>query len=183
MNVVLEARAWPLAVNLDIAITNEEVALDELQAFPSQAGREKGAEVGSAVFPDAARDDGSGIGFIDGELYIRIGLVVPQEDVVLGFIPLDQVVFEGERFPFRIRHDELHVVDGIHHLVFAFIEIARELEVRPHAVSQRLGLPHVNRLARGVFVEVHAGSRRNSLELGFDGGVHREIRDVKVYQP
>ena len=123
MDVVLQTRPRPPAVNLNVAIANEEIALDQLQSFPGQTRREKRTEVCSAFSANPPGDNRSRKGFIDGQLYIRIGLVIPQKYVVLGPVLLDQIIFEGERFPFRIGHDELHVRYGVHHLIFSNIEV------------------------------------------------------------
>ena len=95
MNVILQARSRPLAVNLNIAVANQEISFDEFQAFPRKTRGEKRPEIQSPIFADAPGDHRSRERLVDGELYIRIGLVVPQENVVLGLVLLDQIIFQG----------------------------------------------------------------------------------------
>ena len=179
VNVILQARSRAFAVDLNIAVTNQEVSFDQLQTLPRKSRGKKRSKIQSPILADAPRDHGSREGLVYSELYIRIGFVVAQQNVVFGLVLLDEVVFQGECFAFGVGHDELDVFDCVHHLVLALVEIARQLEIGSYAVPQRFGFSHVNRLIRSILIEVHAGPGRNTIEFGFKNGVHGSSWDCR----
>src|SRR5439155_3195850 len=179
VNVILQARSRPFAVDLNIAVTYQEVSFDQFGTFPRKSRGKKRPKIQSSIFGDAPRNHRSRKGLVYSELKIRIGFVVAQQNVVLGLVLLDEVIFKGECFAFGVGHDELDVFDCVHHLVLALVEIARQLEIGSYAVPQRFGFSHVDRLIRSILIEVHAGPGRNAIEFGFKNGVHGSIRGQK----
>jgi len=51
----------------------------------------------------------------DGNVDVRVALVVPENDVVAGPVSLDEVAFQQEGFALRGRHGNLHRGDLGHH--------------------------------------------------------------------
>ena len=136
VNVVLQTGSWTPAVDLNVAVADEEITFDQLQRFASQTCWEEWTEVCGAVFANASCDNGTRTRLVDRELYIRIGFVVTQEDVVFRLTLFDEIIFKRECFSFCVGDDKLHVLNAVHHLVFSGVEIRGELEVRSHAVPQ-----------------------------------------------
>ena len=71
-------------------------------------------------------------------------LVVPQPDVVVGLVALDQVVLEGERLHLAVGDDQLEVGDLLGQAGLVLLGGAPGLEVGTHAVAQHAGLAHVH---------------------------------------
>jgi hypothetical protein len=94
MNVILQARTRPVAVDVNVAIPNEKVPFDKLDCFSSQSSGKKRAKVQRAILANATRDHGAGKRFIHGQLDVWIRLVVAQKDVVFRLVLLDEIVLE-----------------------------------------------------------------------------------------
>src|SRR5688500_4840198 len=109
MNVVLETRPLAFAVDGNVAVADEKVPLNELQRLARQPRREKQCEIDRAVLPDPPGDDRPRKRLLDGKFYKWVGFVIAQQYVVLWLILFYQIVFEGERFPFGVGHDEFHI--------------------------------------------------------------------------
>jgi len=83
-------------------------------------------------------------------------LVVAEDDVVPGPVPLDQVGLEDEGLELIAGDDELEVLDLRHQRVRLRVVRPPVLEVGAHATPERGRLAHVDDLALGVLVEVDA---------------------------
>src|SRR6185437_14878005 len=81
MNVVLQARARMIAVEIDLATRQQEAAMDELDYAISEIARKIGAVIGGAILAQAAGDKDLWVALMQRELDIGICLVVAQEDV------------------------------------------------------------------------------------------------------
>ena len=98
----------------------------------------------------------------EGELNVGIRLVVAEQNVEARLTLLDEIVLEGERF-FVVGDDDVVDVDGLAHQRARFRVLpAAFVEVAGHTAAQVLRFAHIDDLAFGVFVEIHAG-------LGGDG--------------
>ena len=71
--------------------------VNEVHQAVRQIAGEVGPEVGGAVFQQPARDVDARILFA-GQLDVRIGLVVAQQDVEARLVLLDEIVLERQRF-------------------------------------------------------------------------------------
>ena len=109
-----------------------------------EAGREVRAEIKRAVLEEAARHVDARIFFKCRVADVRIRLVVPQQDIKLGLVPLDQIIFEGERLAFVIDYDIFEVGD--------FADERTRLRVLP-AGFEEVGLDASSQRARFSDVE------------------------------
>jgi hypothetical protein len=161
VDVVLEAGVGVLAVEVDVATGNFEVAVDKVDEAVGEVGGEVGAVV-LAVFFEAAGDVDAGEFFV-GDFQVGVGFVVAEEDVEAGLVLLDEVVFEGEGLLFVIDEDVVDVVGGGEEGACAGVGETVLVEVAADAVAEAFRLADVEDLAFGVFIEIHAGLER---ELG-----------------
>ena len=90
MNVMLQARSRTLAIDLNAAITNQEIPLYQLQRFSGESGGEKRSGVVRAILLHAPGDHCPRVGLLNSDLDIRIGFVIAQQDVVTRLVLLDQ---------------------------------------------------------------------------------------------
>ena len=88
-----------------------KVAVNELKGPRSQIRREVRPIVKGAVFLDATGDINAREFFVDGQLDVGISLIIAEQNVVLGLVLLDEIVFQGQRFHFVVHHNEFHVRD------------------------------------------------------------------------
>ncbi len=146
------------------------MTFDQAQRLSRETTREERPEIQRPVLADPPRNQSLGVGLVDGELDVGICLVVAKQDVVLRLVLLDEVVFERERFSFRVGHDELDVGNGSHHLVLALVQAPGLLEVAPDPISQRLGLADVDDVSEGILVQVDPRSGRDFPQFRLERG-------------
>ena len=115
------------------------------------------AEIAVALtFFDAARDEHAGE-LLTGDADPGIGLGVLQQDVVLGFVLLDEVVFQQQGIGLAVHHRELGVgYLGNQDAGFG-VQPLRGHEILRHPLVQVLGLAHINHLSLGVIVPINTG--------------------------
>ena len=116
-----------------------------------------GTVIFPAVFYHATGDVHAGELFLQGDLQIGIGFIVPQHDVVTGTVFLDQVAFQNQSFDLAVGHDGFkvfHMADQRFH--FDRMS-ARCPEVAVDPVIQIFCLAYVDNPAGAVVHEVHAG--------------------------
>ena len=131
--------------------------MDEIDDAIRKVGREVRAVILASVLAQPASDVHPGPALAERELDVGVGLIVAQQDVETWLALLDQVVFERKRF-LVVGDDDVLDVDGFANeraglSVFpaAFVEIAG------HAAAEILRLAHIDHVAFGILVEVHAG--------------------------
>ncbi len=146
-----------VAVEIDVAGRNQKIAVNEIDDAVSEVRREEGAVVFRFVFLQAPGDVNARIALAHGELDVRISFVVAQEDVVARLLLLDEVVLERQRL-FFVADDDVFNIDSLTEEAAGFgILVGSSDEVRTYPRAEVLGLSHVDNLAFGVLVEVHAG--------------------------
>ena len=96
---------------------------------------------------------------------VGIGLVVPEEDVVLGTQPFDEVVLQQQGFGLGAGDGGLDVPDARHHVADAGRQV-RLLEVAGNPLLQVPGLAHVEHRAVLSHHAIHAGQVGQGLEMG-----------------
>nr|GFD30289.1 hypothetical protein [Tanacetum cinerariifolium] len=74
---------------------------------------------------------------------VRIRFAVFEQDVVLGLVLLDEVVFEQKRIRFRVDDGELDALDVLDQLL-RFLVVVLLGEVRRDALAQIHGFAHVD---------------------------------------
>ena len=72
--------------------------MNQIDDAISQISGEVGAVVSAAVLTQAARDVDPRPALAQRELYVRVSLVVAQQDVEARFTLLDEIVLERQRF-------------------------------------------------------------------------------------
>ena len=108
MNVELQARLRMEPRQIHLAGRHQKVPVNEVHQAIRQVGRKVRAEIGGAVFDEPARHIDAGEAFV-GELDVRIGLVVAQQNVEARLVLLDEVVFKRQRFFFVVDQDVVDV--------------------------------------------------------------------------
>ena len=93
----------------------------------------------------------------EGELDVRVGLIVAQQDVESRLALLNEVVFEGKGLVF-VGHENVLDIDGLSHKRAGLgVGLRSFKQIRPDAGTQILGLADVDHFAFCVLVEIHAG--------------------------
>ena len=126
--------------------------MDEIGDAIGERSREIRAEVEGAIFTEASRDINTRIAFADGELYVRVTLVVTKKDVVARLLLLDEVVFEGEGLALVV-DDDVFYIDGLAKQGTGLgVGHGGFDEVRAYPGSKALGLADINDLPLGVLI-------------------------------
>ncbi len=165
LDVVLQAGARMVARQIDLAAGDEEAAVDEVDQPMREVARKIRAEVGAAVFTQAAGDEDLGIAVGEGDLDVGVGLVVAQQDVEARLALLDEIVLEREGLMLVGHRDVIHVDRLAHQRAGLGVSLRRSQEVGAHAGAQVLGLADVDHLALGVLVEIAAGEGREGADF------------------
>ena len=158
----------PLAVlDVDRAGPEREQPPDEVHRLVDARRRGVRTEVAAAVGRQLAGplDPREVVG--QGDLDVRVALVVLEPDVEARLVALDEVGLEEQRLADRVDLGDLDVDDPIDDLADAMVSaVAGDLllPVAADAVAQALGLADVQDVAPGVLHQVHAGAVRESVE-------------------
>ena len=159
LDVVLQAGTRVVAVEVDLAAWDQEAAMDDVDEPVRQVAGKVRTEVGGAILAQAAGDEDLGVAVGEGELDVRVGLVVAQQDVEARLALLDEVVFERQGLVL-VGDGDVFEVDGLaHERAGLGVGLRGGEEIAAHACTQILGLADVDDLALGVLVEVTAGAR------------------------
>ena len=168
LDVVVEAWNAGVASGLrPLAGPVAEDPVEHVEGLPDLLRRRVRSEVDDAAPVPLTREHDARKIIPDGDRDVRIRLVVPEPDVERRSMPLDQVLLEVERLPFRLRDDDLDPLDPRDHSLEACPCVAAA-EVRPDAGTQRLGFSHVQHLIALVPEQVDAGLRRQAVQLRLD---------------
>ena len=144
---------------------NQEVAVNQIDNAIRKTGREVRPEVERAVLAQAPRRKHARITLTDRQLDVGIRLVVAQKNVVARLLLLDQIVLERQRFLLVVDHDVVEI-DGLAQQGPCLGVLGGAFQkVRPHPRAQVVRLAHVDDLALGVFVQIHAGRGRKSADF------------------
>ena len=92
-DVVLQTGPGMKARQVDLARWNQKIAVNQVNDAVGQIGREVGTVVRAAVFAQPAGDVNPRPALAQGQLHVRVGLVVAQQDVESRFALLDEIVF------------------------------------------------------------------------------------------
>ena len=165
VDVVLEARALGLPVDLDAAGPEREQRPHQAEGLAKGGRRVERAVVGRAVLLDPPGDQETRELLVRRQLQEGVVLVVPQDDVVAGPVPLDQVRLEDQGLELVGRDDVVEVGDVVDQRVGLRVARAGGLEVGADAGPDGRRLADVDHLPLGVLVEVDARPVREALEL------------------
>ena len=166
-DVVLQAGARMVAIEVDLAAWDEEAAMDEIDQPVREVSGEVRAEIGAAILAQAAGDEDLGMAVVHRQLDVGVGLVVAQQNVEARLALLDEVVLERQRLALVGNRDVFEIDRLAHKRAGLLVHLVGGQEVGAHARSQVLRLTDVNDLALGVLVQVAAcggGQRTNFCE-------------------
>src|SRR5229473_497429 len=149
---------------------NEKVTMDQVNNPVRKVGREVGAIVSAAIFPKSAGDIDSRESLAQSELYVRISLIIAQQDVETRLSLLDEIVFERKRF-FVVGDDDIVNIHRFAYQGSSFRVLdAAFVKIGSNPAAEVLGFADINNLALGVLVQIHAGRGRQTTDFG--GQVH-----------
>src|SRR6185437_15788740 len=97
LDVVLQAGTQVISREINLAGRNQKAAMDQIDNAVSQIAGEIRPVIDAAVFAQPARDVNARVALSQGQLDIRIGLVIAQKDVEAGLFLLDKVIFKRQR--------------------------------------------------------------------------------------
>jgi len=177
MNVILQARARMAASKINGAAWDEEALVNEMQDAAGEAGGKIRTEIERAIFLDAAREVDAGISFGSGEFDVRVGFVVPEHDVELRAVLLDEIVFESEGFAFVTDKDGLEVSNFAGQRTGFCVDPTGFEKIRTHAAAERRSFADIQDVADGVFEQIDAGAfgEKRSYFTGFHVGTARNF--------
>ncbi len=156
IDVIIETRACRTLVEEAIAAgADREEVLDERQVPPEELDLGERPEVAGAVVQHPTRDVYAREVLVQRDLDVRIGLVVPEDDVEPRIVLLDQVRLEEQRLGRRAGHDPVEVLHVAHEHARLVGERGRRLQVGTHPGPQVTRLPHVQDPPARVPEEVH----------------------------
>ncbi len=92
-----------------------------------------------------------------GDANPGIGLGILEENVVLGFVLLDEVVLQKEGIGLGIHYGELGVGNLAYQDAGFGVQALRRHKILRHPLVEVLGLSHINNLSLGVIISVDAG--------------------------
>ncbi len=159
MNLVQQARARAVVVDVVGAGAQAENFLQELHAFAHRAGVRERAEIMVARIEAAAvkREPRK---FVAGQRQVRIGFIVPEKNVVARRQRLDQVVLEQQRLGLGARHrgfDRMHLAQ---HQSDARRDARLLVKIRRDALLEVTGFADIERVAVRAQHAIHAGHVR-----------------------
>ena len=131
--------------------------MNEVKDATRQPGGEIRPEIERAVLLDAPREIDARIFFGRGELDVRIGFVVAEQDVEFRAVFFDEVVLERQGFALVADHDSFEIDNFARQGAGLGIDRARLREIGAHAAAQVARFANVQHCFRGVFEKVHTG--------------------------
>jgi hypothetical protein len=118
-----------VAGEVDLTRGDEKIPVDEVDDPIGEVGREVRTVIGTAVFAEPASDVDARVALAQGELYIRVGLVVAKKDVEARLALLDEIIFKRERL-LVVGYDDVidinclpHERAGFRVIKAAFVEV------------------------------------------------------------
>ena len=159
VDVELQAGFGMVAGQIYLARGDQEMAVDEIDRAMREVGGEVRAEIGGAVFADAAGDEDPRKSFT-GELDGRVTLVVPEQNVVTWLVLFDEIVLQRQGFFFVVEQNVVDVARFGNQGAGLDVSQPVVIEIAADPGAQPLGLTYVNDAAIRVFVQVHAWPER-----------------------
>src|SRR5690242_17896488 len=157
VNIKLKAGARMRTREVHGTGRNAEMFVNEMDDAVGEAVGEEGAEIDGTVFAQASRDVDAGKFLEGGEADVRISLVVAEQDIELGLILLDEIIFEREGFAFVIHNDVIHIGNFAHQRAGFGVGPARFQKIRAHAGAQGAGLADIQGRPQGVLKQIDTG--------------------------
>ena len=124
---------------------------DGLGVFPTGVG----TEIPGPVLRHLAGQGEAGVGLV-GQADIGIALVVLEQDVIPGLVPLDEGALQHQGLELAVGDDDVEVVDLADHGPGLFRVGSGVLKILGHPVFQGLGLAHIDYGVLGVLHDINA---------------------------
>ena len=133
------------------------------RSFPAAVG----AEVPGPVLRRPVGQGESRVLLLHRQADVGVALVILQQDVVPGLVPLDEGILQHQGLKLRVGHDDVKVVDLAHHGTGLFRVGGQVSKILAHPVFQRLGLAHIDDRIFGVLHDIHARLQRQGMGFFF----------------
>ena len=160
--MIFEAR--PSGVHA-AATSQRKQALEQGQRFMHRAGAGIRPVILRPILFHPSGGIYSGIFFIPCHFNERVGLVIPQTDVVTRPMLLDQIAFENQRFHFGSGDNGFKSMDARNQR-FRLRAQAPLLKIRADPVFEIDSLAHINDFAGNIPHQIHPGLIRQQCHLG-----------------
>ena len=135
-DVVVEARSVAFGESDRAAPLQPVNAVEYVHCLVDRSRVAVGPEISAVIPDDIPGLDDPGILLPGGDFYIRVCLVVPEQDVVFGLVLFDQVALQYERFHLRPGGDVFELFDVGDHGPDLGRHVFRRLEILAHPVLQ-----------------------------------------------
>jgi hypothetical protein len=142
---------------IDLAAGKQKAAVDQVDHSMGQVARKERTVVGAAVFAQPAGHKYFGVAVGQGQLYVRVSLVISQQDVETGLALLDEVVFERQGLMLVLHQDVVYVHGFAHERAGLGVCLGSVQNVRAYPGAQVICFADVDHLAVGIFVQIHPG--------------------------
>ena len=164
----VEVQAGPLRPDVPgefaIAGGQPQGGQHRVQGLPGLEPAAEGAEVPGGVLGHLVHQGEAGIR-LPGQADKGVALVVLQQDVVAGHVPLDEGVLQHQGLELAGDEDGVKVVHLGHHVPGLGGVGGAVLKILAHPVFQLLGLAHVDDLAGLVHHQIDAGGQGQVIGL------------------
>ena len=154
--------------------------LHRLQDIVSHAPAAERTVIMGTIIRDFAHQRDSGINLLHIQAKVGIALIILQEDVVLGHIPLDQRAFQHQRLKFTGGHNHVKMMDFTYHDAGFRCMGSRVLKVLADPVFQFFRFADIDDLVGFVPHDIHArriGQRKCFLLQFIKGHVQTPKKD------
>ena len=145
------------------AVRQQQGFGDRGDDVPRLAPAAEGAEVFCPVLASAALDRHGRVFLPHIEADKRIALVVLEQDVVMGFVPLDERIFQYQSFKLAACDNDVEVPHLIHH--GGNLGKMFSMEITRDTVLELFGFADIDNLALLVEHDVHARQQRQPVCL------------------
>ena len=149
------------------ALGQAQGRLDGLDDVLGGAPAAVGAEVPGPVLGGLVGQGEPGVGLSHRQADVGVALVVLEEDVVPGLVPLDEGALQHQGLELAVGDDDVEVVDLAHHGPGLLGVGGQVGEVLGDPVLQGLGLAHIDDLVFGVLHDVDARLQRQAVGFFF----------------
>ena len=94
-------------------------------------------------------------------VYIRVALVISEDDIEAWLVPFDQVVLEDEGFGFRVGNGYLDISDQLHHRAGFGVRVSA-MKIAGHPFIEITRLADIDDLFFGVQHAINTGTMRQA---------------------
>ena len=167
-DVVIQAGAFPADILREPAGAGGQPqgGTHRVDGLPRLAAAAEGPKVPGAVLRGTGHQRKTGVFGRFIQPYKGVALVILQQNVVAGHVPLDEGVFQNEGLELRADDDGVEPIHLRHHAAGLAVVGGGVLKVLAHPVFQFFGLAYVDDLPRFVHHQIDAGQQRQLVGFG-----------------